>query len=135
MTMVHLHTCNMRICLEILEILHQLYNFILSSQETNPFRIGIRLFLVKTLTDICPLKTILPYLVTRGSKSGPLFLTTDGSPLTRQRFHICVCMYVCVCIHVSMKALAKGWLGGKGTSCLSMALLYGVNHPQAIMIC
>ena len=59
----------------------------IKQSKTDPFRKGVRLFLAKTGTDICPLRAILPYLVTRGSKSGPLFLTADGSPLTRQRFH------------------------------------------------
>ena len=49
--------------------------------------VNFKLFLAKTGLDICPLRAILPYLVIRSSKSGPLFLTADGSPLTRQRFH------------------------------------------------
>ena len=45
----------------------------------------------------------------------------------------CVCMDVCV--YMSYENVSKGLAWGKGTSCLSMALLYGVNHPQAIMSC
>ena len=59
----------------------------IKQSKTDPFRKGVKLFLAKTGLDICPLRAILPYLVIRGSKSGPLFLTADGSPLTRQRFH------------------------------------------------
>jgi len=43
--------------------------------------------LEKTDTDVCPLKAILPYMVTRGTKSGPFLLTADNKPLTHQRFH------------------------------------------------
>ena len=62
----------------------------IKQSKTNPFRKGIRLFLGKTGTDVCPLKAILPYLVARGTKPGPLFLTTDGLPLKWQKFHNCL---------------------------------------------
>ena len=62
----------------------------IKQSKTDPFRKGVRLFLGKTGTDVCPLKAILPYLVVRGTKPGPLFLTADGLPLTRQKFHNCL---------------------------------------------
>ena len=36
--------------------------------------------------EICPVQAILPYLGMRGSKAGPLFITSEGRPLTRQLF-------------------------------------------------
>ena len=59
----------------------------IKQSKTNPFRKGVHLCLGKTDVDICPVKAILPYLIIRGSKPGPLFLTVDNQPLTCQRFH------------------------------------------------
>jgi len=59
----------------------------IKQSKTDPFCKGIRLCLGNTDSDVCPLKAILPYMVTRGTKLGPFFLTTDNKPLTCQRFH------------------------------------------------
>ena len=60
---------------------------ILSPQsKTDPFRQGVDLYLGKTGKDICPVCAIIPYLVIRGAKPGPLFVFADGLYLTRQRF-------------------------------------------------
>ena len=59
----------------------------IKQSKTNPFQKGIHLCLGITDADVCPVKAILPYMVIRGSKPGPLFLTVDKKPLTCQRFH------------------------------------------------
>ena len=58
----------------------------IKQSKTDPFRQGIDLYLGKTGIDICPIQAIVPYLVIRGARSGPLFMFMDGSYLTRQRF-------------------------------------------------
>ena len=54
--------------------------------KTDPFRKGVELYLGKTGKDICPVCAIIPYLVIRGVKPGPLFVFADGLYLTRQWF-------------------------------------------------
>ena len=58
----------------------------IKQSKTDPFRQGINLYLGKTGKEICPIKALLPYLVLRGDRPGPLFLLQDGRRLTRQIF-------------------------------------------------
>ena len=58
----------------------------IKQSKTDPFRQGVDLYLGKTWKDICPVCAIIPYLVIRGAKPGPLFVFADGLYLTRQRF-------------------------------------------------
>ena len=57
----------------------------IKQSKTDPFRQGIDLFLGITEHAVCPVKSILPYLVLRGDGDGPLFMTNQ-KPLTRQHF-------------------------------------------------
>ena len=57
----------------------------IKQSKTDPFRKGVNLFLGRTSVDLCPVESLLNYLVVRGSKDGPLFIFKDGCPLTRQR--------------------------------------------------
>ena len=57
----------------------------IKQSKTDPFRRGIDLFLGKTATDLCPVKSMLNYLLVRGDGAGPLFKFQDGRLLTRQR--------------------------------------------------
>ena len=57
----------------------------IKQSKTDPFRKGVNLFLGRTLVDLCPVESLLNYLVVRSSKDGPLFIFKDGRPLTRQR--------------------------------------------------
>jgi len=41
----------------------------------------------ETDAEVCPLKAILPYMVTRDTKPGPFFITADNKPLMCQRFY------------------------------------------------
>ena len=38
------------------------------------------------MNNLCPVKSILPYLATRGSHAGPLFIHADGRGFTRPLF-------------------------------------------------
>ena len=58
----------------------------IKQSKTDPFRQGCKLCLGKTGANICPISAILPYLATRGSCQGPLFILDDGIYLTRQLF-------------------------------------------------
>ena len=58
----------------------------IKQSKTDPFRQGVDIYLGKTGKDICPIQAIMPYLIVRGAQPGPLFVFSDGSYLTRQRF-------------------------------------------------
>lgn len=58
----------------------------LKQSKTDPFRKGVRLFVGRTGTELCPVAAMLTYLVARGTKPGPLFQFEDGRHLTRARF-------------------------------------------------
>ena len=58
----------------------------IKQSKTDPFRKGVNLFLGRTGSDLCPVCALLSFLVARGSRSGPLFVFTDGRLLTRKRF-------------------------------------------------
>ena len=58
----------------------------IKQSKTDPFRQGVDLYLGKTGKDICPVCAIIPYLVIRGAKPGPLFVFADGLYLTWQWF-------------------------------------------------
>ena len=58
----------------------------INQSKTDPFRQGVDLYLGRTGRDIRPIQAIVPYLVTRGARPGPLFVLTDGLYLTWQHF-------------------------------------------------
>lgn len=62
----------------------------LKQSKTDPFRRGIYLFVGKTGSDLCPVLAVLSYLISRGSRTGPLFMYQDGRYLTRQRLVVAV---------------------------------------------
>ena len=59
----------------------------IKQSKTDPFRQGVTLWLGKTDCAVCPVTGILPYLAARGSRPGPLFITSKGAYMTRQSFH------------------------------------------------
>ena len=63
----------------------QVVRITIKQSKTDPFRKGVDLFLGRTSADLCPVESLLTYLVVRGTKEGPLFIFKDGRPLTRQR--------------------------------------------------
>lgn len=53
--------------------------------KTDPFRKDCDIYVGRGVASICPFVAISNYLEARGSESGPLFLYSDGSPLSRQK--------------------------------------------------
>jgi hypothetical protein len=58
----------------------------LKASKTDPFRVGIDIFIGKTDNSLCPVSAVLSYMVERGADRGPFFRFQDGKPLTRVRF-------------------------------------------------
>ena len=58
----------------------------IKASKTDPFRLGVKLYLRSTGGEICPVAAILEYMVARGKHSGPLFIWEDGKYLTRETY-------------------------------------------------
>ena len=54
--------------------------------KMDPFRKGAYIYLAKTNQQISPVQAIVRYLTIRGRKKGALFITSNGSMLTRDIF-------------------------------------------------
>ena len=52
--------------------------------KTNQFGKGVDIHLARTGDPLCPVSALLDYLSIRGSRDGPLFLTSAGKPLYRE---------------------------------------------------
>ena len=57
----------------------------IKASKTDPFWQGVRVYLGKSNTDICPVASVLAYMVVRGPRQGPFFVFADGHGLTRDR--------------------------------------------------
>ena len=57
----------------------------IKQSKTDPFCKGVDLYVGRTFTDLCPVSSLLNYLIIRNTTDGPLFQFRDGRPLTRQR--------------------------------------------------
>ena len=66
--------------------LPQILKVRIKASKTDPFRVGVDIFIGRTQCILCPVSAILTYMALRGSAPGPLFKFVDGSPLTRTRF-------------------------------------------------
>ena len=53
--------------------------------KTDPFRVGCDIYLGSGSGSLCPITALSSYLSLHGSAPGPLFMFSDGSPLTRQQ--------------------------------------------------
>ena len=58
----------------------------IKASKTDPFRQGVTIYLGRTNYKLCPVASVLSYLVKRGRTPGPLFIFDDGRYLTRDRF-------------------------------------------------
>lgn len=58
----------------------------LKASKTDPYRLGVSVYLGRTGHLLCPVSAVLGYMVKRGSQVGPFFLYEDGSFLTRSSF-------------------------------------------------
>ena len=57
----------------------------IKASKTDPFRMGVDVYVGKTGNQLCPVAAMLAYLIARGAGPGPLFRFQDGKPLTRVR--------------------------------------------------
>ena len=57
----------------------------IKASKTDPFRMGIDIFMGRTPSSVCPIKAMVSYLASRGQAPGPLFLFQDSSVLSRPR--------------------------------------------------
>lgn len=64
----------------------QLLKVRVKASKTDPFRVGVDIYIGRTNCPLCPVASVLSYMTIRGSRPGPLFAFSDGSPLTRARF-------------------------------------------------
>ena len=59
-----------------------LIRLLLKQSKTDPFRLGVEIFLGATKADICPVQALIQYLGIRKPIPGALFIFTSGCPLT-----------------------------------------------------
>ena len=55
----------------------------IKQSKTDPFRQGVDVFLGSTGGVTCPVRAIIKYIGNRNPRPGPLFIRTEGTPLTR----------------------------------------------------
>lgn len=60
-------------------------SLLLRRTKTDQARRGVKIVLGVTRTDLCPVQALLEYLSLRGREPGPLFLWSDGKPVTKTR--------------------------------------------------
>ena len=58
----------------------------LKASKTDPFRLGVDIFVGRTGNELCPVSAVLSYMVRRGPTPGPFFKFVSGVPLTRPKF-------------------------------------------------
>jgi hypothetical protein len=58
----------------------------LKASKTDPFRVGVNVYVGRTENTLCPVTAVLRYMVARGQGSGPFFKFENGNPLTRMKF-------------------------------------------------
>ena len=58
----------------------------IKASKTDPFRHGVSVNLGRTAGELCPVASILDYMVRQGARSGPFFTFADGRFLTREHF-------------------------------------------------
>jgi len=57
----------------------------LKCSKTDPFRAGCDIYVGRGVGSVCPITALGNYLSLRGSAPGPLFLFSDGRPLSWQQ--------------------------------------------------
>ena len=70
----------------------------IKASKTDPFCLGVSVYLGVTSSSLCPVAVILHYMVQRGIKPGPFFILSDGKYLTRDIFG---CSSMSGCQHLS----------------------------------
>ena len=62
----------------------------LKASKTDPFHLGMDVFVGKTSNDLCPIAAMVCYLSLRSGRDGPLFVYEDGKFLTRESLVACI---------------------------------------------
>ena len=57
----------------------------LKQSKTDPFRVGVAIFMGRTYNVLCPVSAVLAYLAVRPQRPGPLFVFEDRTYLTKER--------------------------------------------------
>ena len=68
----------------------QVLRITLKQSKTDQLRQGAHLYLRKTGHHVCPIGAIIPYLIARGNRPGPLFKLSNGKMLTRSTFNTAI---------------------------------------------
>ena len=55
----------------------------IKASKTDPFRVGVTVYLGRTDQELCPVAAVLDCIARRGTYAGPLFIYENGQPLTR----------------------------------------------------
>ncbi len=61
----------------------QLLKVRIKASKTDPFRMGVEVFVGRTNCRLCPVAAVLTYMTRRGVGPGPLFKFSNGKPLSR----------------------------------------------------
>ena len=69
----------------------RMVRFHLKQSKTDQMGQGAYIVLGRTDLDICPVAAVLSYIASRGSRQGPFFLDSKGSPLTKSTFIAEIC--------------------------------------------
>ena len=59
---------------------------LLKASKTDPYRLGVSVYLGRLGTLLCPVAAVLSYMVKRGTGAGPFFVFEDKNFLTRASF-------------------------------------------------
>ena len=59
---------------------------LIKASKTDPFRLGIYIYIGRTGSILCPVTAMFSYLSIRGNSDGMLFQFHDHSPLTKAKF-------------------------------------------------
>ena len=59
---------------------------VIKASKTEPFRQGVLLYIGTINSQLCPVATVIGFMVERGSASGPLFTWSNGRYLTHDKF-------------------------------------------------
>lgn len=63
----------------------RIFSVRIKQSKTDPFKIGVTIYLGRTDSTLCPVAALLSYLVLRGKGDGPLLRFQNGQPLTRTK--------------------------------------------------
>ncbi len=98
----------------------QLLRVRLKASKTDPFRVGVDVFIGKTDDGLSPVAAVLAYMV-RGNGPGPFFKFQDGSPLTRPRL-----------VAEVKQSLKKAGVDSRAYAGLMRGTAFGAERPRQL---